>query len=131
MILQVRKSRLCGLCSGILFWFVAILAVIPSSLAQAPLFDPFDSQHGPLRGRNGDLLGTVYVDQTKMPAAKVSVHIRSLNSGFFATVLTDYGGHFELRGIPPGSYQVSVEEPGYDRTNTMTQVNAFPSEVSL
>jgi len=111
--------------------FVAILAVIPSSLAQAPLFDPFDSQHGPPHERKGDLSGTVYVDQTNMPAAKVPVHIRSLNSGFFETVLTDYGGRFELHGIPPGSYQVSVDEPGYERANAMAQVNAFHSEVSL
>jgi len=28
--------------------------------------------------------------------------------------LTDYDGRFEIRGLPPGTYEISIEEQGYD-----------------
>jgi tetratricopeptide (TPR) repeat protein len=36
--------------------------------------------------------------------------------------LTDYDGHFEVAGLPPGSYEITVEESGYDTVRTKAQI---------
>jgi len=127
MILRVGKSKLPTVSISLL---VAALFTLPSlargqgSAFELPSNEPFGS-------RNGQISGTVYLNRGGQPASQVLVSIRSLTSGMSRTVLTDFGGHFELREIPPGAYEVSSAEHGQGFASTVTQVSFFPAEVTL
>lgn len=129
MILQNRKShlRLVALC--VLFLIIAMLTQSPQASTQGAAFDPPPGE--PLVGRSGEILGTVYLANGNQPASQIVVSIRALSSPMTRSVLTDLEGHFEFRGLPPGPYQVRVEERGYERASTIAQVSFFPSEVTL
>jgi len=130
MILRVRMSKLhFASWIPVLFLIIAMLAHAPFAGAQALTFEPAD--HQLFDGRSGVILGTVYLGRVDLPAAQIVVTIRSLFSGAIQRVLTDFSGHFELHGIPPGAYEISVQEQGYNHTSTITQVNTFPSQVVL
>lgn len=129
MILQSWKSKLRPVALCVLFLIMAMLLQTPLAHAQSSVFDsPLDS---PLEGRSGAILGTVYLGNGNQPASQVLVNIRSLSSRLSRSVLTDFGGHFEFRTLPPGTYQISVEEQGFEQVNTIANVNFFPAEVTL
>src|SRR5215471_381894 len=127
MILRVGKSKLPTVSISLL---VAALFTLPSlargqgSAFELPSNEPFGS-------RNGQISGTVYLNRYGQPASQVLVSIRSLTSGMSRTVLTDFSGHFELREISPGAYEVSTEEHGQGFASTVTQASIFPAEVTL
>lgn len=111
------------------FLIAALFALSSPVLAQIPEFDAPSSQ--PLGNRNGQIIGTVYLNRRGEPASQVMVNIRSMTSGMTRTVLTDSSGHFELRAIPSGSYEVNAEERGLGFASTVAQVTMFPSEITL
>ena len=130
MILRVRMSK-----RGFVYWipvffvFIAILTQVPAAKAQDLPFDAtgrlsFD-------GRSSYILGTVFLDKANRPASKILVRIRSLSSGIFQSVLTDFAGHFELHGVLPGPYEITAEEQGYKQESIIVNVASFPQEVSL
>jgi tetratricopeptide (TPR) repeat protein len=61
-----------------------------------------------------EILGTVFVNGGNRPIGGVMVNIRLLTGGPFVSVLTDWSGRFQVRGLDPGMYEIVVEEPGYE-----------------
>src|SRR5215472_14298223 len=104
MILRICKSKLPVV---LISFLIAALFTLPSCAhGQVSAFEvPSKQSFG---SRNGQIVGTVYLNRGGAPAPHVIVSIHSTESGRFQTVLTDLGGHFELCGIPSGSYEVSV-----------------------
>jgi tetratricopeptide (TPR) repeat protein len=127
MILQAWKSKLHISSFSVLM--IALLLQVPAASAQVSSFDLPSGQ--PFESRTGQLFGTVYLNRGARPASQVVVNVRSLSSGVSQSLLTDLAGHFELRGLPPGTYEVSADEQGYRHATTIAQVNYFPSEVTL
>ncbi len=80
----------------------------------------FDSQAG-------EIFGTVFVEGGNRPIAGVIVNIRSLAAGPFVSVLTDWSGRFQVRGLNSGVYEIIVEEAGYEPTRETLQLLRGPS----
>lgn len=127
MILHSCKSKLPIV--SISFLIAAMFSFTSPAHAQDPNFDVPSSST--FRGRNGQIMGTVYLNRRAQPASQVLVNIRSMTSGRTQAVLTDLAGHFELREIPPGSYEVSASERGLGFASATTDVGTFPAEVTL
>lgn len=60
---------------------------------------------------DGTIAGIVSLPGDNQPASKVTVSLRS--AGVFRTVLTDDDGHFEVPGLPPGKYEISIAAQNY------------------
>lgn len=71
----------------------------------------------------GEINGTVLLDGFNRPMDGVAVNIRPLPGGSFASVLADSTGRFQLRGLPSGPYEVSVQEPGYELARMTLQLH--------
>jgi tetratricopeptide (TPR) repeat protein len=56
----------------------------------------------------------------------VAVSLKSHAGGIFRSVLTDFAGRFEVRSLPPGNYEINVEEAGYEPARTSAQLDAQP-----
>jgi len=63
-----------------------------------------------------EIFGTVFLEGANRPIGDIIVNIRSLTGGPFASVLTDWNGRFQVRGLDPGVYEIVVEESGYEPT---------------
>jgi tetratricopeptide (TPR) repeat protein len=74
----------------------------------------------------GTISGTVVSQGDNRTLGQVAVSLKSHSAGVFRSILTDYDGHFEVAGLPPGSYEINVEESGYDTAQTKAQL-AGPS----
>src|SRR5215472_6644479 len=99
MILRICNSKLPVVS---IFFLIAALLTLPSPVrGQVPPFKVLSNES--FGSRNGQIIGTVYLNREGAPASDVMVSIRSTTSGRFQSVLTDIGGHFELREIPSGS----------------------------
>lgn len=64
------------------------------------------SQH-----RDGTIAGIVSLPGDNQPASQVTVSLRS--AGVSRSVLTDDDGHFEVPGLPPGKYEISIAAQNY------------------
>jgi len=80
----------------------------------------FDSQAG-------EIFGTVFVERGNRPIGGVIVNIRSLTEGPFVSVLTDWSGRFQVRGLNSGVYEIVVEEAGYEPIRETLQLLRGPS----
>jgi Tfp pilus assembly protein PilF len=61
-----------------------------------------------------EIFGTLFLEGANRPIGGAIVNIRSLSGGPFVSVLTDWSGRFQVRGLDPGVYEIVVEEPGYE-----------------
>src|SRR6266849_483795 len=61
-----------------------------------------------------EIFGTVFLEGANRPIGGVIVNIRLVTGGPFTSVLTDWGGRFQVRGLERGMYEIVVEEPGYE-----------------
>ena len=129
MLFQAGRSKLPSKSIHILVLIVAILALPLFVIAQESSFNPSPRQ--PFENHGANVFGTVYLDKGNQTAVNVIVTLRSLFSGMLLRLETDYGGHFEVHGIPPGAYEVNVEGQGYKCPSSVVQVNTFTPEVSL
>jgi tetratricopeptide (TPR) repeat protein len=89
--------------------------------AQVASFDP----------QTAGIFGTVLAEGSEIPISSVLVGVRSLAGGSFAGVLTDSSGHFEMRGLTPGNYEIMLEEVGYEPTHANLQVHGPKQPVQL
>jgi Tfp pilus assembly protein PilF len=132
MILRVCKSKLSVVSISL---FIVALFTLPSpACGQGSDGVPFNEDlhsNESFGGRNGQIIGTVYVNRGAQPASQVLVNIRSMTSGRMQAVLTDFAGRFALREIPPGSYEVSAGGRGLGFATAITEVGIFPTEVTL
>ncbi|HXG66773.1 MAG TPA: carboxypeptidase-like regulatory domain-containing protein, partial [Blastocatellia bacterium] len=62
-----------------------------------------------------------------IPNAKVT--ITNEKTGFTRTVTTDEDGTYSLVGLPPGTYKIEVDAPGFDKTEIQGVV-VLPGEIS-
>jgi len=70
-----------------------------------------------------EIFGTVFLEGANRPIGGVIVSVRSLTEGPFVSVLTDWSGRFQVRGLDPGRYEIVVEEPGYEPTRETLGLN--------
>ncbi|MBN9654118.1 carboxypeptidase regulatory-like domain-containing protein [Halobacillus sp. GSS1] len=79
----------------------------------------------------GTLFGEVTDDETGNPLEGVAVQVIHQSGVTVATALTDAAGNYSITNLPPGSYTVTISQPGYaDATigtiitpNGMTMLN--------
>ena len=100
---------------------LGVLMCAPIARAQLASFDP----------QPAGILGTVLAEGRNIPISGVLVSVRSLAGGSFAGVLTDSSGHFEMRGLTPGNYEIVLQEPGYEPTRTSLQLRGPMQPVEL
>ena len=74
-----------------------------------------------------EILGTGFGEAGNSPIDGAIVNIRSLAGGPFISVLTDWSGRFQVRGLNPGMYEIVVEEAGYEPTRETLQLLRGPS----
>jgi tetratricopeptide (TPR) repeat protein len=98
---------------------LALLAWVPVAGAQVSKFE----------SAPGEISGVVRIQATNRPASKVLVNLRSSSAGISRNVLTDVNGRFEVRGLPTDTYEIIIEEPGYEPSRTTTQLNGTSSEL--
>ena len=106
-------------CLGILLF--SSLAWVPRAEAQTSTTEQTDSV----------ICGTVYLPKNNQPASQVAVSVKSHEAGIFRSILTDYDGRFEVRGLVPGVYEVSVEEAGYETLRSKVQLDGPSVKLEL
>lgn len=79
----------------------------------------------------GTISGAVYLPGSKEPASQVAVSLKSHEAGVFRSVLTDYDGRFELSGLPAGTYEVNIEEQGYQPYRSTVEFDGFSLKLEL
>jgi Tfp pilus assembly protein PilF len=130
-------SRSTVACPAMALFSVLLLISVPQTRAQETSLDPLTSNSSRFEHRrhlgaaDGVLSGTVSLSTDNRAATQVIVTVRSLQSGESYSLLTDFAGRFEVRGLDPGPYAVTAEESGYETTSVTTMVLRGPSEVSL
>jgi Tfp pilus assembly protein PilF len=102
---------------GLPWLLLGLLVCAPIVRAQITDFD----RHA------AEIFGTVFVEGGNHPLGDVIVNIRSLTGGPFVSVLTDWSGRFQVRGLDPGMYEIVVEEAGYEPTRETLQLLRGPS----
>ena len=103
---------------GGLPWLLLGLLVCPPMVrAQIAGFDT----------RAVEIFGTVFVEGGNRPIGGVIVNIRPLAGGPFTSVLTDWSGRFQVRGLDPGMYEIVLEEAGFEPTRETLQLLGGPS----
>ena len=92
--------------------FFLNFALIPCALAAyAPIAA---AQSSDFVAREGKISGTVRSQGDDRSLSQIAVDLKSQSLGIFRSVLTDYDGHFEVRGLPEGTYEIVVKESGYE-----------------
>ena len=79
----------------------------------------------------GAISGTVYLPRDKQPASQVAVSLKSHGAGIFRSMLTDYDGHFKVQGLPAGTYEISIEEQGYEPYRSTAQFDGTAQKLEL
>jgi tetratricopeptide (TPR) repeat protein len=90
-----------------------------------------DAQVSNLERPAGEISGTVLSEGDNQPATQVAVSLKSHAAGVFRSVLTDFAGHFEVRSLPPGNYDINIEEAGYEPTQASAQLGGQPVKLVL
>jgi len=81
--------------------------------------------------KDGTISGTVLLKASNRPASQVAVKLKSHVAGIFRSVLTDLEGHFEVRSLPPSTYEIMVDEPGYEPAQTSAKLDGASSKLVL
>ena len=102
-----------------LILILALMTYVPSAKAQVSVVERSE----------GEISGTVLSDASNQPATQVVVSLKSHAAGIFRSVLTDFAGHFEVRSLPPGKYEINVEEAGYEPAKTSADLESQPVKV--
>jgi tetratricopeptide (TPR) repeat protein len=100
---------------------LVFLALMPAPIATAQVSN--------FAGPEGEISGTVLWEANKRPAGQVAVSLKSRVLGIFRSVLTDIEGHFRIPHLPHGTYEVAVEEEGYEAARTSTQLDGPSSKL--
>lgn len=95
------------------FLNLTLIAWAPNAMAQVSNFE----------GAGGEISGTVLLEADKRPASQVAVSLKSRVAGIFRSVLTDFEGRFKVQNLPRGTYDIAVDEDGYEAAQTSTQLD--------
>src|SRR6202521_778681 len=101
--------------------FLALIVWGPAAKAQVSDFVRTD----------GKISGTVLLKANNRPASQVAVKLKSRAAGIFRSILTDLEGHFEVQSLPPSTYEIVIDEPGYEPTQTSAQIDGSTSKLVL
>jgi len=124
MLCKVQVVKKLAVNAGILLVVILNISTFvwtPVAKAQAP------EAENPV----GIISGTVLLKAESRPATQVAVKLKSHAAGIFRSVLTDFEGHFEVRGLPPSTYEIVVEEPGYEPAETSARLDGASSKLVL
>ena len=80
---------------------------------------------------DGTISGTVYFQGGDTPASQVAVSLKCHEAGIFRSMLTDYDGHFEVSGLPQGSYEISIEEQGFEPFQSTARLDGASLKLEL
>ena len=105
----------------ILLLNIIAIACVPVARAQVSNFEKTE----------GEISGTVFLEPDKRPASQVAVSLKSRVAGIFRSVLTDLEGHFRVQHLPRGTYDIAVEEQGYETTKTSAQLDGPSSKLVM
>jgi tetratricopeptide (TPR) repeat protein len=108
-----RPSFLPILVLNLLLSLTLMVTCVPSAKAQV----------SSLEGAEGEISGTVLLEADKRPASQVAVKLKSRVAGVFRSVLTDFEGHFRVQNLPRGTYDIAVDEEGYEAAQTSAQLD--------
>ncbi len=107
------------------------ISIIFLSLVLLALAAGVNAQEQGSQGTDGTISGMAYLPGNNQPASQVAVSLKSDDAGVFRSVLTDYDGHFEIGGLPPGTYEVSIEEQGYQPYRSTVQFDGSSLQLEL
>jgi len=96
-----------------IFLNITLIVWTPSAKAQVSSFENV----------GGEVSGTVLLESDKRPATQVAVSLKSRAAGIFRSVLTDLEGHFKVQNLPRGTYDIAVDEQGYEAAQTSAQLD--------
>jgi len=105
----------------ILILNITAMAWVPAAKAQASSFEKAE----------GEISGTVLLEAENRPASQVAVSLKSRARGVFRSVLTDVEGQFRVQRLPSGTYDVAVEETGYEAAQASTQLDGPSSKLVM
>jgi tetratricopeptide (TPR) repeat protein len=108
--------------------FLSILLLNMTSIVWAPVTKAQVPNSDP---NEGTISGTVLLRTSNRPATQVAVKLKSHLAGIFRSVLTDFEGHFEVRSLPPSTYEIVVDEPGYEPAQTSARLDGASSKLVL
>jgi tetratricopeptide (TPR) repeat protein len=114
--------------------FLSILILNISAIIGAPMTEAQAQEQAQAADallKDGTISGTVLLKAGNRPASRVAVKLISRVAGIFRSVLTDLEGHFEVRSLPPSTYEIVVDEPGYQPTQTSTQFDGSSTKLML
>ena len=114
----------------------ALFASAATVLAQEAATQQASSQEPGRQGAashqaSGTISGTVYLPGSNEPASQVAVSLKSHDAGVFRSILTDYDGHFEVSGLPAGTYEVTIEEQGYQTHRSTAEFDGSSLKLEL
>jgi tetratricopeptide (TPR) repeat protein len=105
-----------------------LLLIAGSLMAWTPMAQ---AQHSDSDQASGKISGTVLSQGDNRPVTQVAISLKSHSAGVFRSILTDYDGHFEVPGLAPGTYEISVEETGYEPVRTKAQLDGSSLKLVL
>src|SRR3981081_1942602 len=115
MLYELRKAEKSSLRFGIPRILFLSFSLNLALIAWAPIASAQSSHFVTTDGR---ISGTVLLKANNRPASQVAVRLKSHAAGIFRSILTDFAGHFEVKSLPPSTYEIVVDEPGYEPTQT-------------
>ena len=93
-------------------------------VARAQLFSP--SPHS-----SGIISGTVLLAEENRPAGGLRVQVKSFAGGLPATAVTDSFGRFQVFGLRSGTYNLVIEERGFEPVEETVQLGEFSPDLLL
>jgi tetratricopeptide (TPR) repeat protein len=96
-----------------IFLNLTLIVWTPSARAQVSSYE----------NTGGEISGTVLLEADKRPAGQVAVSLKSHAAGIFRSVLTDLEGHFKVQNLPRGTYDIAVEEQGYEAAQASAELD--------
>jgi hypothetical protein len=129
--MKLSRWLLFGLSVGLSLW-------LPPSLSPDPKPPQSPAATGTIGGvvvdaADGGPLGgaRVYLEPVRSPLRAVRTHNGSPSFSFARVVETDSTGEYLFQDIPPGSYRVHVERPGYKRGQVDVDLAASVARVTV
>jgi tetratricopeptide (TPR) repeat protein len=121
--MRVELSRVEKSCRRASFLPIFVLSFLLNLTLMTTWAPSAKAQVSSLEGVAGEISGTVLLESDKRPASQVAVKLKSRVAGVFRSVLTDFEGHFRVQNLPRGTYDIAVDEEGYEAAQTSAQLD--------